>query len=116
MLRKIRLLTGLNGVVFLIYSLLALFVMPQFSKLFEAFGSELPLATRLVVDTYQYWWLVPVAFFVLYLLLHRQGEQLLWLQRGLLAINYFFVVLEILFIPVMVIILYLPIFHLAGQI
>ena len=116
MMQKIKLLTGLNGVVFFIYSIAALFVIPQFAKLFEAFGSDLPLATRLVVDTYQYWWLVPVAFFILYLLLYKQSEQSVWLQRGLLVVNYFFVGLEILFIPVMVIVFYLPIFHLAGQV
>jgi type II secretory pathway component PulF len=116
MMQKIKLLTGLNGVVFLIYSIAALFVVPQFSKLFEGFGSDLPLATRLVVDTYQYWWFVPVMFFILYLLLYKQSEQSPWIQRGLLAVNYFFVVLEVLFIPVMVIVFYLPIFHLAEQI
>jgi len=116
MMQKIKLLTGLNGVVFLIYSLAALFIVPQFSKLFESFGPDLPLATRLVMDTYHYWWLVPVAFFILYLSLHKLSEYSLWLQRSLLVLNYFFAILEVLFIPYMVIAFYLPIFHLAGQV
>lgn len=116
MLQKLKLLTGLNGVVLFIYALAALFIIPLFSKLFEAYGQNLPLATRLVVATYHYWWLVPVAFFILYVSLHKLSEQSLWLQRSLLVLNYFFALLEVLFIPYMVIAFYLPIFHLAGQV
>ena len=109
-------LTGLNGTILLFYSVAALFIVPQFAQLFEGFGTELPLATRIVIETYHYWWLIPLAFLAQFLLLRLGPAYGVVVQKSLLILNIFFVVLEILFIPAMVFIFYLPIFTMGSVI
>ena len=114
MMQSIRILTGLNGTILLFYSVAAFFIVPTFVKLFEDFGTELPLATRIVLETYHYWWLIPLVFLAQFLLLRFGPERGLFVQKSLLVINIFFVILEVLFIPAMVFIFYLPIFAMGS--
>jgi hypothetical protein len=42
-------------------AMVALYVVPQFTELFSAFGGELPNITHLVVDTHRWWGLLAFA-------------------------------------------------------
>jgi hypothetical protein len=44
-----------------IITILGLFVVPKFMHTYEAFGAELPLATRLLARNYLFIWLAPIA-------------------------------------------------------
>jgi general secretion pathway protein F len=50
--------------------LLLVFVVPQFSQMFEQSGKALPLATQIVIYAgdllRQYWWAIPIALFLVY--------------------------------------------------
>lgn len=71
---------------------LLLFVVPQFSQMFEEMGAELPLITQLVMAAGEalkvYWWAVLGGFlFILVLLqyLFTNEQARLWLDRAMLA-------------------------------
>lgn len=71
---------------------LLLFVVPQFSQMFEEMGAELPLITQLVMAAGEalkvYWWAVLGGFlFILILLqyLFTNEQARLWLDRAMLA-------------------------------
>jgi len=113
MFRDIRFLTGINASILFFYALAALFIVPQFEKLFEGFGAELPAATRFVIDSYHYWWLIPVLMIVQFLYLRFGHVTSATAQRFLFVLNLFFVALEVLFVPAMIIIFYLPIFYMG---
>ncbi len=38
----------------------AFWIVPQFQRMFESFGASLPLATRVLLATYQWWGMIPV--------------------------------------------------------
>jgi general secretion pathway protein F len=50
--------------------LLLIFVVPQFSQMFEQSGKALPLATRIVINAgdllRHYWWAIPLGLFLVY--------------------------------------------------
>lgn len=113
---NLRYLTGINFTVLFFYTLAAWFIVPQFEKLFEGFGADLPLATKLVLQSYRYWWVIPLLMFIQFLVLRFGNVSSAPAQRFFYVVNIFFVVLEVLFVPIMVVIFYLPIFSMAGQI
>lgn len=110
MFKDVRLLAGVNISVLFFYSIAAMFIVPQFEKLFEGFGADLPYATKLVIDSYHYWWLVPLIMVGQFLYMQFGNVTSVAAQRVFFSLNIFFVVLEVLFVPLMVIVFYLPIF------
>ena len=44
----------------------AFFIVPNFQEVFKGFGTELPLATKLLLATYQWWGVVPGVTVVLW--------------------------------------------------
>ena len=49
----------------------ARFFVPQFLTVYQSFGAELPLATRLLLQTYQGWPLIPLLYAAIWLVLPR---------------------------------------------
>lgn len=79
-----------GAIVFTIIIML-IFVIPQFQKLYERFGSDLPLPTRILVSLSQvvqvYWWLIPVSivpgyFAVKYM--QSNARIMLWVHEKML--------------------------------
>jgi type II secretory pathway component PulF len=48
----------------LVVAIGALFVVPRFGAMFRSFGAQLPFETVLLLATYRFWLLVPLAFAV----------------------------------------------------
>lgn len=115
MFRDVRILASVNITVLFFYSIAAFFIVPQFEKLFEGFGADLPYATKLVIDSYHYWWLIPLAMVIQFLYMQFGNVTSAAAQRVFFVLNIIFAILEVLFVPLLVIVFYLPIFHM-GQV
>jgi type II secretory pathway component PulF len=85
-----------GSIIFTVIAML-IFVIPQFQKLYERFGSELPLPTRILVEMshlfQHYWWWVGVAAFVpgyqLVQRLKRNAKVMLWVHEKTLKVPIF---------------------------
>lgn len=53
----------------------ALFVVPEYLAMFDAFGGDLPGATHWLLATYRYWWLAPVLVCVLLVAWPRPADR-----------------------------------------
>jgi type II secretory pathway component PulF len=83
----------------------AWFVVPRFEEAYQAFGGDLPLATRLLVWSYRWWWLGIALPAVVWLLWPRSSRGV----AALLASTLLFLLLCLGGIWAC----YLPYFHLA---
>lgn len=82
---------------------------PQFGQMFEAFGFELPLMTRWVLQGYLALWALPLAVGIAWLFWpqpHRRAAAACWI--GVLSL--------VLIFPLCMGALYLPIFMLAQTV
>ncbi len=85
---------------------------PIFAKLFEGLGMALPLPTRLLMASYS--WLFPVLFVgAAILTIAKQFMQLSKLR--LRVANLFLIVVGVAFAPLVVLVLYLPLFILIHR-
>jgi type II secretory pathway component PulF len=52
-----------------------LFVVPQFTGMFETFGASLPIGTRILLATFQWWGIVPLVLTGLWMCARRATNQ-----------------------------------------
>lgn len=104
-----KILAIILSCVFLCYALSAFSIIPKLEATFKEFGSDLPFATRLMFDTYKYWIVFALLPVLSYFLLKDQ-------KRTLANILYFLLAFAILFIPIMIFLIYLPIFALGSAV
>lgn len=99
----------ISGLIISALSALSItFIVPQFAKVFEGFGADLPLMSRLFANFYLMAWLMPVSVLAI---------KFLWpnpRQRTLLM-NVCGIVLPIAMMPMTVVAMYLPMFVMASQ-
>ncbi len=84
------------GAIFFTIIIMMIFVIPQFQKLYERFGSELPLPTRILVNLSNfcqtYWWvglLSLIPLYVVFLKLQSNAKVMLWVHEKLLIVPIF---------------------------
>jgi type II secretory pathway component PulF len=85
----------------------ALFVVPQFRDVFVSFGAKLPPETNLLLATYHWWGIVPLATFALWAFWRNP------LTKGMAALIFGIVSAALLFFFCLWA-LYAPIFQLAA--
>ena len=108
-----RVVSYINIVLFPLYWIAAQFILPEFAQFFARFDEELPWLTQVVMESAGYWW---VLIFVPLLerFLSGWGRQVPRLVRGVVtAINYLLGLLAIIFVPLVILALYLPIFEMG---
>jgi type II secretory pathway component PulF len=86
----------------------ATFVVPTFRQLFQGFGADLPLVTRLTLDYYLALWLFPIAVIVVRFV--WPDERSRSMAACIVGAGGFFVI-----VTALTIVMYLPIFKL-GQV
>lgn len=98
------------GLVCAIFAaLIPTLVVPQFGQIFESFGADVPLMTRLVLQGYLALWALPVFVVLAWLFWPRP-------QRRAAAACWIGVLSIVLLLPLCIGALYLPIFMLAQSI
>lgn len=83
------------------------YVVPEFEKLFEGFGADLPAFTRFVIGVHDSLYFLAAPGVVGNLLIHNFKNKLGWWLVG------FSGVMGILLIPLTIIAMYLPIFEMG---
>ena len=92
--------------LFLFCALAVILVVPTFEELYKSFGTDTPVFTKVVLNTYKYWLglaLMPIP--LVYLLEPSKRWQAIT--------QYFLLALAVLLIPLTIIALYLPTFELG---
>ena len=105
----------INIILIVLYSVVGYFVIPQFEELFKGFGAELPVATKFVLISYHYWSVlvfVPLIILVKYLMTPELTARS---NRILTYITMPMFVFLVFFIPLLVVVLYLPIFLMGSK-
>jgi type II secretory pathway component PulF len=104
---KFLLGVGLLGAI--VAPLMAHIIVPQFNEVFRNFGAELPFFTKLLVRGYPALWLLPIAVLAAWFR---------WPRREFRAVAACLIgaLSAALFVPVMIVAVYLPIFKLAATI
>jgi type II secretory pathway component PulF len=112
----IRILTVINAILICIFSLGAFFIIPEFAELFKGFGAELPIATLFVLESYKFWpifLIVPVFIYVKYLTSEKLAVNT---EKNLLIVNISILVFMALLLPLLVYVMYLPIFEMGKAV
>jgi type IV pilus assembly protein PilC len=104
--------TGIVAVLCLLLAPILILVIPSYSNMFQGLGVELPWPTRVLLATY--YWLLPIFFVALALLVVWKGCSTRELRRRfLLTARVFFAAL--ITVGLVVFVLYLPVLTLAGK-
>lgn len=109
----LKVITGFNIALSLIYGIGAYLVVAPFGVLFDSFGDGLPSVTRVVMGSYPYWIviaLLPIGIYFKYLTNDGLSKAV---HVRLLYCSIAILTLLILFLPFLVIALYLPVFELG---
>lgn len=87
---------------------------PRFSKLFEDIPVPIPHATAVILNSYKFWWVLPLTTLVLGTDIYRRKE--VPEQYFTVAVNLFVggIILAFLLILISIIAMYLPIWKLAD--
>ena len=96
-------LFGIGLAAGLIIAALASAVVPKFAMLFKGFGADLPVATQWVLDNYLAFWLVPIIVVAARVVIPDK-------RLRAIAACAIGVVTLLIFIPLLVLLMYLPIF------
>lgn len=91
----------------LISFILLSYVIPEFGELFEGFGAELPVFTKLVLTVHEYFYLLALPGVIGNLLIYNSKNVAGWWLVG------FSGAMGILLIPLTIIAMYLPIFEMS---
>jgi len=83
------------------------YVVPEFEKLFEGFGAELPAFTRLVITVHNYYYLLAIPGVAGNILIHLKKQTAGW------VLVVFSGAMGVILIPFTVIAMYLPIFQMG---
>lgn len=110
----IKILTIINAILILIYSIGAYFVLPEFERLFDGFGSDLPVVTFMVMESYRYW----AVFLIVPLLVYRkcssETESPEKTDDRLMLFTVSMFIFLLLFIPIITWVMYLPIIKMGA--
>lgn len=112
-MKSLKLLTIINAVLIFFVYIGSFFIIPEFSELFKGFGAELPLATLFVLKSYKYWvvfLIIPIFIYLKYLTTSRISSIT---EKNLIVVNISILVFLVLFLPLLVIAMYLPIFEIG---
>lgn len=90
-------------------ALIPTLLVPQFSRIFESFGAELPSSTRLLLQGYPALWALPGLVLLAWLFWPQP-------QRRAAAACWVGVLSLVLILPLCIVALYLPIFMLSKTI
>ena len=106
-----KILNILIGLLILIVSIVAVILIPGFKELFIDLGAELPVFTRMVIDSYLYWWILIIFPILMHIMMTRSVK----LAQSTFLTKVFIIILVLLFllIPFIIYVLYLPIFIIA---
>ena len=100
----------INAVLYLIYALGAFFIIPGFEKLFDGYETKLEGLSLLVIATYRFWFIFPVFF--IGILFYSKGKEITETNHKILFYTgVLFIVLGILFVPIISSVLYSVIFN-----
>ena len=109
-----RALNITNGLLLLIYSIGAFWLIPNFKKLFVGLEIELPLVTKIIISTYGFWWLLILIPIIVHFIFIRSVKNTQ--SNFLTKVLVIKLALLIVLIPFIIYALYLPIFNAASQI
>lgn len=90
-------------------TIIGVFVVPQFSEVYQAFGTGLPLATKLFVRCYWLVWVAPIAVIVAWCFWPSVRRR--HMMGGLLGIGILLTA-----VPLAILALYLPLFSLSSAV
>ena len=103
-------LFSINAVLYLVYAVGAFFIIPNFERLFDGFEVKLEGLSLLIVETYRFWLIFPV-FFIGTLYYFKGKEMTVLNKKVFFYTGVLFVVLGILFVPIISSVMYSVIFN-----
>jgi len=110
----LKILAILTAISILIYGIGVHFVIPEFEQLFLSFETELPFVTKAVFAIYRYWLIllvIPVGIYFKYL---NKQEIPAKTKNKILFLFVSMLLFSIVLLPLLVTIMYLPIFELEA--
>jgi type II secretory pathway component PulF len=111
----LKILAILTAISILVYGIGVHFLIPEFERLFIEFKTELPFVTKLVFATYRYWLIllvIPIGIYVKYL---NKEELTTKIENRILFLFVAMLLFSIVLLPLLVTVMYLPIFGLEAS-
>ncbi len=108
----LKILAILNAISILVYGVGVHFIIPEFEKLFLELDTELPFITKAVFATYRYWLfllIIPIGIYIKYLNAKELPQKT---ENYILFIFTSMLLFSIVLLPLLVIVMYFPIFEL----
>lgn len=105
-----KILAIIVAIMLLVGGLLAIYVIPEFEKLFSGFGSDLPCTTKFMLMTHNYWLVLVVIPIAVYIRLSSKKELTKPARRICLSTLLVMFLVSVTLIPFITISMYMPIF------
>jgi type II secretory pathway component PulF len=110
----LKVLALVVAMVLSVYAIGAFFVLPGFEELFKGFGGELPFLTNMVMVTYPYWLVLPAIPAFIYVKYLTNPDLTKNAKRRILYILVSLLVFSVMFLPLLIALMYLPIFSIDS--
>lgn len=115
-MKLIKTLTILTGLLIIADFIFAHYFIPQFNEMYKSFDvSEIPLITKIIVNTYKYWFLLLIIPIGIYLYIKDTKIQK-EIEIFLLSLLIILTIILAVLVPLIIWSIYLPIFELADNI
>lgn len=112
----LKILALLTAITILVYGIGAYFIFSDFKEVFAGFETDLPFITKVVLISYPYWLValtIPIGIYIKYLIKQELSKKV---KNRILFIFISMLLFSIVLLPLLVIIMYLPIFEMEGSI